>query len=58
MPSENRSERPVDRAPLQLLRGDMKDGVPSTMPVRVRPESVMRAMPKSVIFSSPLGRGT
>ena len=53
-PSENRSELPVTARPCNCS-GDMKDGVPSTTPVRVRPASVRRAMPKSVIFSSPLG---
>ncbi len=32
----------------------MNDGVPSTMPVRVRLESVMRAMPKSVTLTVPV----
>ncbi len=49
-PSENRSERPSIFFPASCS-GDMYEGVPSTMPVLVFDESVMRAMPKSVTLT-------
>ena len=38
--------------------GDMKEGVPSTRPVRVRLPSPMRAMPKSMSLRLPLTRSS
>ena len=52
-PSEYRSERPSTFLPA-ICSGDMKLGVPSTRPVLVLLESVMRAMPKSVTFTVSL----
>ena len=49
-PSANKSVWPFTFFP-SSCSGDMKAGVPSTIPVRVRPTSMSRAIPKSVIFS-------
>ena len=50
------SEKMSDRASTDLPRtcsGDMYIGVPRMMPVRVMEASLMRAMPKSTIFTCP-----
>ena len=49
-PREYKSERPSTFLPA-ICSGLMKLGVPSTRPVLVLLESVMRAMPKSVTFT-------